>query len=148
MNSRLHNHTKEWINQRSAEFEYPGTAYVKVSVSAWVKQTLISGTFQSQVPALMKPNQLFHTNNYHWGANLSEVISTNTYRGRKEWEQWIRKTGSLLQEWASAAEKQMCRPKYKETRRSSTTFFSDMFMCHWLKQGTKAWAQATVIRTK
>lgn len=58
----------------------------------------------------------------------------NTYRGRKEWEQWIRKTGSLLQEWASAAEKQMCCPKYKETRRFSTTFFSAMFMCDWLQQ--------------
>lgn len=85
MNSRLHNYTKEWINQRLAEFEYPGADYVKVSVSARVKQTLISGTFQSQVPPLMKPNQLFHANNYHWGANLSEVISTtHTEAGKNE----------------------------------------------------------------
>lgn len=99
-----------------------GIFWWTLELTVQLNTRILSVTFQSQVPPLTKPNQLFHKQ-HRCGANHSKLLSTthkhtHTEEAGKEWEQRIRKTGSVLQEWTWAAEKQMCCPKNKETLRS------------------------------
>lgn len=90
---------------------------------------MTSITFQSQshrVPPLIKPNCACSTPTTplcikKHSEQICTHTRTHTYRGRKEWEQWIRKTGSLLQEWILAAEKQTCCPEIQKHEKITTS---------------------------